>query len=129
MLTTSIKTRIVSYFNVILRDFYEETDKSNRKVYKEKLDTIDDILYIFGYEIIGCSESGPQIIRIFPKTYSSINIEKDLKYLYSDLIDGLYSPENKYIYKSKLEVFNEVLEILGYEILGYSKNCIIFSIN
>ena len=102
---------------------------SSRKVHKEKLDTIDDILYIFGYEIIGCSESGSQVIRIFPKTYSDINIEKDLKYLYSDLIDGLYSPENKYIYKSKLEVFNKVLEILGYEVQGCGENSIIFRSN
>ena len=129
MLTNSVKTRIVDYFVSILKDYYKETNWSNRKVHKEKLDTIDDILYIFGYEIIGCDESGPQIIRIIPQTYSSISIEKDLKYLYSDIIDRVYSSENRYIYKPKLDVFNKVLGILGYEIQGYGKNCIFFSVN
>lgn len=129
MLTNSEKVRVIDYFNSILKDFYKESDKSNHKVHEEKLNTIDDILYVFGYEIIGCSEEGTQIIRIFPKVYSGINIEKDLKYLYSDIIDGFYSSENRYIYKSKLEVFNRVLELLGYEIQGYGENSIIFRSN
>lgn len=118
MLTSSVKTRIVDYFVSILKDFYKETSKSNRRNIDEKLSIIDSILRIFGYEIIGCDESGTQIIHIIPKTYSDISIEKDLKYVYYDIINGFYSSENKYDYKSKLDVFNRVLEILGYEIQG-----------
>lgn len=118
MLTNSVKTRIVDYFNSILRDLYKETDKPIRRNLEEKIGIIDDIIHIFGYEIIGCDESGTQIIHIIPKTYSDINIEKELKYVYCDIINGFYSLENKYDYKSKLEIFNKVLEILGYEIQG-----------
>ena len=116
MLTSSVKTRIVDYFNSILRDFYKETDKSIRRNLEEKINIIDDIIYIFGYEIIGCDKSGTQIIHIIPKTYSDISIEKELKYIYYDIINGFYSLENKYDYKSKLDVFNRILEILEYEI-------------
>lgn len=129
MLTNSVKTRVVDYFNSLLRDYYKETDKSIRKSIDEKISIIDDVLRVFMYEIIGCDESGTQIIRIFPKTYSDINIEKELKYIYYDIINGFYSSENRYEYKSKLDVFNKVLEILGYEIQGYGEDCIIFSVN
>ena len=118
MLTSSVKTRIVDYFNSILRDFYKEADKSIRRTLEEKINIIDDIIHIFGYEIIGCDESGTQIIHIIPKTYSDISIEKELKYIYYDIINGFYSLENKYDYKSKLDVFNRILEILEYEIQG-----------
>lgn len=129
MLTNSVKTRIVDYFVSILKDFYKETSKSNRRNIDEKLSIIDSILRIFGYEIIGCDESGVQIISIIPKTYSDINIEKELKYIYYDIINGFYSSENRYIYKSKLDIFNKVLEILGYEIQSYGEDCVVFSIN
>ena len=129
MLTSSVKTRIADYFNYILRDFYKETDRSISRSIDEKIGIIDDILRVFRYEIIGCDESGTQLIHIFPKTYSDINIEKELKYIYYDIINGFYSSKNKYDYKSKLDVFNKVLEILGYEIHGYGEDCIIFSVN
>lgn len=129
MLTNSVKTKIVNYFNDLLRDFYKETDKSIRRSIDEKIGIIDDILHIFRYEIIGCDESGTQIIRIFPKTYSDISIEKELKYIYCDIINGFYSSVNRNDYKSKLDVFNKVLEILGYEIQGYGEDCIIFNVN
>lgn len=115
MLTNSEKTRIVDYYSSILKNFYNETIKSNRKVYNEKMDTIEDILYILGYEIIGCSEEGTQIItKEF--TSSSFTQKIDLKNLYSEIIENFYTSEDRYVSKSKLETFNRILEILGYEL-------------